>query len=182
MATIAKRGAAFRITVSLGYDADYKQIRKTLTYNPPPGTAPQKARKLAEEQAVLFEQRVRGLPSYGENMTFGQLCDWFFTTIAPNKIRERTADNYRQSLNYYVLPTFRNTKLKDITPARLDLLFADMQKGGGVSETVTLREGSNLPDLVKNKMVKTAKKWACQMSPCEKPSGVKYSAPTPPKR
>ena len=157
MATITKRGTAFRITVSLGYDADYKQIRKTLTYNPPPGTASQKARKLAEEQAVLFEQRVRGLPSYGENMTFGQLCDWFFATVAPNKIRERTQDNYRQSLDYYILPTFRNTKLKDMTAARLDILFADLQKGGGVGETVALREGSNLPDLVKNKAVKTAK-------------------------
>jgi len=157
MARVEKRGDSFRITVSLGYDADYKQIRKTTTYKPPVGTAPQKARKLAEEQAVLFEQRVKGLPSYGENMTFGQLCNWFFETIAPNKIRERTQDNYKQSLDYYVLPVFRNTKLKDLTPARLDMLFADMQKGGGVGETVTLREGSNLPDLVKNKSVKTAK-------------------------
>jgi hypothetical protein len=37
------------------------------------------------------------------------------------------------------------------------MLYADMQKGGGVGETVTLRENSNLPELVKNKMVKTAK-------------------------
>jgi hypothetical protein len=102
MATITKRGTAFRITVSLGYDEHYKQIRKTLTYTPPVGTAAQKARKLAEEQAVLFEQRVRGLTSYGENMTFSQLCDWFFTTIAPNKIRERTRDNYKSNLDYYV--------------------------------------------------------------------------------
>jgi integrase len=157
MATITKRGDAFRITVSLGYDGDYKQIRKTLTFKPPAGVSANKARKLAEEQGVLFEQRVRGLPTYGENMTFGQLCDWFFTTIAPNKIRERTQDNYRQSLDYYVLSTFRNTKLKDLTAARLDILFANMQKGGGVSEMVTLRKNSNLPELVKNKAVKTAK-------------------------
>lgn len=156
MARVEKRGDSFRITVSLGYDAEYKQIRKTTTYKPPVGTAPQKARKLAEEQAVLFEQRVRGLPSYGENMTFGQLCDWFFTTIAPNKIRERTQDNYQRYLDNYIFPTFRNTKLKDMTAARLDILFADLSKGGAVGEFVKLRDGSNLPEWVKNKMVKTA--------------------------
>jgi integrase len=106
---------------------------------------------------VLFEQRVRGLPSYGENMTFGQLCDWFFTSIAPNKIRERTQDNYKRALNSYVLPTFRNAKLKDMTAARLDILFADMQKGGGVGALVRLREGSPLPELVRNKSVRIAK-------------------------
>jgi hypothetical protein len=138
MATVTKRGNSFRITVSLGYDENYRQIRKTLTYNPPEGTAPNKARKLAEEQAVLFEQRVRGLPSYGENMTFSQLCDWFFTTIAPNKIRERTQDNYRAVLNKYILPTFRNTKLKDMTAARLDILsifrFEQGRRRGGNSQ------------------------------------------------
>ena len=157
MARVEKRGDSFRITVSLGYDAEYHQIRKTTTYKPPTGTAPQKARKLAEEQAVLFEQRVKGLPSYGENMTFSQLCDWFFSTIAPNKIRERTQDNYQRYLRCYIFPTFQNTKLKDMTAARLDMLFAELSKSGGVSELVTLKEDSPLPDLIKNKMVKTAK-------------------------
>jgi integrase len=55
------------------------------------------------------------------------------------------------------MPTLRNTKLKDLTAARLDLLFADLGKGGGVGETVRLKEDSSLPELVKNKMVKTAK-------------------------
>jgi integrase len=157
MARVEKRGESFRITVSLGYDENYHQIRKTTTYKPPIGTAPQKARKLAEEQAVLFEQRVKGLPSYGENMTFSQLCDWFFSTIAPNKIRERTQDNYQRYLRCHVFPTFRNTKLKDMTAARLDNLFAELSKSGGVVEMVTVKEDSPLPDLIKNKMVKTAK-------------------------
>jgi len=88
---------------------------------------------------------------------FPQAACVVITSIAPNKIRERTQDSYRQILNYYVLPTFRNIKLKDLTPARIDALYADMQRGGGVGETVTLREDSKLPDLVKNKSVKTAK-------------------------
>jgi integrase len=90
-------------------------------------------------------------------MTFGQLCDWFFTSIAPNKIRDRTQDNYTNALNLYVLPTFRNTKIKDMTAARIDTLFTDLSKRGGVSELVKLRDGSKLPEWVKNKSVKTAK-------------------------
>ena len=35
MATITKRGSSFKITVSLGYGADGRQIRKTTTFKPP---------------------------------------------------------------------------------------------------------------------------------------------------
>ena len=35
MATITKRGETFRIKVSLGYDANGKQIVKSTTFTPP---------------------------------------------------------------------------------------------------------------------------------------------------
>ncbi len=37
MATIEKRGKGYRITVSLGYDMDGKQIKERMTWTPDPG-------------------------------------------------------------------------------------------------------------------------------------------------
>jgi hypothetical protein len=48
MASVQKRGDTFLITVSLGRDENYKQIRKTTTFTPPPDVAPGKALKLAQ--------------------------------------------------------------------------------------------------------------------------------------
>jgi integrase len=141
----------------MGYGDDGKQIRKTTTFKPPKGTTPAKAAKLADAAAHEFETRVKGLPTIDENQTLGSLCDWFFTAIAPNKIRERTVDNYKNVLNLHVLPTLGNVKLKDLTAARFDSLFANLSKGGSTKEFVKLREGSPLPEWVKNKLVKTAK-------------------------
>lgn len=157
MATITKRGDSFLIMVSMGYADDGRQIRKTTTYKPPKGTSPGKAAKLADAAAHEFESRIKGLPTIDENQTLGQLCTWFFDVIAPNKIRERTIANYRNVLNLHVLPTLRNIKLKDLTAARFDTLFANLSKGGSTKEYFKLREDSPLPDWIKNKLVKTAK-------------------------
>lgn len=157
MATITKRGDSFHIMVSMGYADDGRQIRKTTTFRPPKGTSPGKAAKLADAAAHEFESRVRGLPTLDENQTLNTLCDWFFAAIAPNKIRERTIINYKSVLNLHVLPTLGNIKLKDLTAARFDVLFANLSKGGSSRESVKLRKDSQLPKLVKNKLVKTAK-------------------------
>lgn len=141
----------------MGYADDGRQIRKTTTYKPPKGTSPGKAAKLAETAAHEFETRVKGLPTIDENQTLGSLCDWFFDAIAPNKIRERTIANYKNVLNLHVLTTLRNIKLKDLTAARFDTLFANLSKGGTTIEYFKLREDSLLSDWVKNKLVKTAK-------------------------
>ena len=77
MATINKRGNTFQIVVSLGLDVNGKKIRKTTTYKPPENTTPKKAEKLAQEFAVEFERKCRGLSSLNENMRFSSTEETF---------------------------------------------------------------------------------------------------------
>lgn len=42
MPSIKKRGDSYRIMVSLGYDMEGKQVRKTTTFTPPEGVTPAK--------------------------------------------------------------------------------------------------------------------------------------------
>ena len=74
MATITKRGETFRIKVSLGYDANGKQIVKSTTFTPPTGVTPKKAEKLANEYAFEFERHCKGYAQINENMRFSELA------------------------------------------------------------------------------------------------------------
>lgn len=81
MATINKRGNTFQIVVSLGLDVNGKKIRKTTTYKPPENTTPKKAEKLAQEFAVEFERKCKGLSSLNENMRLRCLSGYIFNYI-----------------------------------------------------------------------------------------------------
>ena len=102
MATINKRGNTFQIVVSLGLDVNGKKIRKTTTYKPPENTTPKKAEKLAQEFAVEFERKCRGLSSLNENMRFSEMAEWFIDNYAKNKLKPITAYNYEKQIKNYM--------------------------------------------------------------------------------
>ena len=54
MAQVIKRNNSYQIVVSLGYDDNGKQIRKTTTYKIPEGVTARKAQKLVNEYAYEF--------------------------------------------------------------------------------------------------------------------------------
>lgn len=119
MATITKRGDAFRIKVSLGYDENKKQIVKSTTFAPPKGTTPKKAQKLAEEYAFEFERHCKGYTQLNENMRFSELADWYFENYAPVELKEGTVYNYKSAYNNHIKPVLGNVRVKDINTPRL---------------------------------------------------------------
>ena len=123
MATINKRGNTFQIVVSLGLDVNGKKIRKTTTYKPPENTTPKKAEKLAQEFAVEFERKCRGLSSLNENMRFSELAEWYIDNYAKNKLKPITAYTYEGQIKNHLLAELGNMKLKDFTPAKITAFF-----------------------------------------------------------
>ena len=123
LATINKRGNTFQIVVSLGLDVNGKKIRKTTTYKPPENTTPKKAEKLAQEFAVEFERKCRGLSSLNENMRFSELAEWYIDNYAKNKLKPITAYTYEGQIKNHLLPELGNMKLKDFTPAKITAFF-----------------------------------------------------------
>jgi hypothetical protein len=59
MANIQKRGDTYTFRVSAGYDANGKQVIKTMTWKPPAGMNKRRADKEARHEAELFEEKVR---------------------------------------------------------------------------------------------------------------------------
>jgi hypothetical protein len=131
MASIRRRGETYHITVSLGVDENYKQIRKFTTFTPPHGLTEKQGARAAQEYARTFELNCRGLTSFDENMLLSELCDWYFENVAPKRTRERTIEGNQFRLNRYVLPKLGQKKLKELKPAMLAAHFTELQKNGG---------------------------------------------------
>ncbi len=123
MATINKRNKTYQIIVSLGADINGKKIRKTTTYKPPENITEKKADKLAQEFAIEFERKCKGMTSLNENMRFSDMAEWFIDNYAKNKLKPITAYNYEKQIQNHLLPELGNIKLKDFTPAKITAFF-----------------------------------------------------------
>ena len=145
MASIRKRGGlrgevTYQISVSMGYDADGKQQRKFTTYTPPPNVTANKAKKMAQEYATLWEERIRGYVSLDENRTLEELCEWYYSTVAPNTLKPNILITYRQGVYNHIIPRIGRVKLKDITPQMLDSLFKDLRESGNMERHYKLKD------------------------------------------
>ena len=123
MATVNKRGNTYQIIVSLGLDVNGKKIRKTTTFKPPENVTPRKADKLANDFAVEYEKKCKGMTSLKENMRFADMAEWFIENYAKNELKEITAYNYESQIKNHLLPELGNIKLKDFTPAKITAFF-----------------------------------------------------------
>lgn len=120
---IIQRGKTYRFTAYLGYDYHGKQIRKTMTFSPPPGLSTKKADKLAKQEYINFCQYCKGGYSLREHMRFYELVKEYMEIYAKNKLKPVTVYNYQKHIEYHFMDFFGNRKLKDITPAMLSHFF-----------------------------------------------------------
>jgi integrase len=146
MPSIKKRGNTYRIMVSLGYNMEGKQIRKTTTFIPPPNVAEKKTEKLATAFAYDFEKKCMGMTNFNENMRFSELCQWYFEEIAPHKLKERTLYTNKELMKNYVLPYIGHLKLKDISTSRIDEMLNHLHKQGKISRFYLMKDPLQLCD------------------------------------
>ena len=91
MATIEKRGNAYRIRVSGGYTADGKQVRHSFTWTPPEGMSEKKARKEAEQEAARLEAMVTGGSFMDGRIKFEEFSQIY---LRDSKLKAKTKQNY----------------------------------------------------------------------------------------
>lgn len=142
MASIRKRGDTFTITAYMGYDESGKQRKKTTTFRAPDGVTPKKAEKLARQYAAIWEEKIQGYVALDENRTFAELAEWYYSTVAPQVLKPNVLKNYQGEIGRHILPRLGREKLKNITPAMLDSIFAELQKNGNLQEHFKLKDTS----------------------------------------
>ena len=145
MASIRKRGDTFTITAYMGYDEKGKQVKKTTTFRPPEGVTAGKAEKLAKAFAATWEEKIKGYTALDENRTFADLAHWYYESVAPSVLKPNVLIDNKTMVDTYIMPTLARKKLKDIGPAMLDTLFAELLKNGRIKDTYRLKDGITIP-------------------------------------
>lgn len=129
MATIEKRGKAYRITVSLGYDVDGKQIKERMTWTPDPGMSERAIKIELNKVAVRFEDQCRQRGVRGGNIRLDQFAEQWFTDYAEQQLKPRTVAHYR-FLYQRVRQGLGHLQLEKITPRHLTAFYSALSEEG----------------------------------------------------
>lgn len=126
MANIQKRGDTYTFRVSAGYDADGKQVIKTMTWKPPAGMNKRRADKEARHEAELFEEKVRNGMVGDGRMKLADFAKKWMDDYAEAQLRPRTVARYRAMLDDRILPTLGYMYLDKIFPAHLIEFYKEL--------------------------------------------------------
>ena len=176
MASIQKRGNAYRVTVSNGRDIHGKQLIETATFHPDPERTPKQNQKALEIFALEFEQKVKsGKYLDGEKITFQAFSDTWLSDYAAGHLEATTIDIYKIHLKQHIIPAIGHLKLAKIQPLHLNKLYNTM-----LQERRDGKEGGYSPTTVKkihaliSSIMSTAVKWNILLdNPCERVSPPK---------
>lgn len=110
-------------TVSLGYGADGRRIRKTVY-------APSK-KEVGEELRKLQVDHDAGRLVETEELTVGEYLTRWLQNTAKEKCRPATWERYRQLVELYLVPFLGRIKLAKLAPIHVEQLYAEMGRGIG---------------------------------------------------
>jgi len=140
MATVAKRGNSYKITVSSGYDVNGKQIRHHLTWMPEPGMTPKQIEKELERQKVLFEEECKnGGGAADGRVKFESFARQWFKEYAQTKLKATTIKGYHdcERRSYAAIGHLRMDKITTRAIQKFILNLGEdgvnMQNGKGMS-------------------------------------------------
>lgn len=117
---------SYKITVSHGRDAKYRQLRHYKTFTPPPGWSEKRAEKEAQKVALQFEEEVRQGFQLDNRQLFAQYARYYIDLRESSGAKHNTILLYRHLLNM-VDPHIGGLKLADIRPQHLNNLYKRLQ-------------------------------------------------------
>ncbi len=177
-----KRGTAYKITVSDGYDYKGKKIRKTATFIPDPHRTEKQNQKALSDFVYEFEKAVRSGTYYdGEEITVAQLAKKWFSEYVLQQLDPKTAASYRDNFDAYILPYIGHLKIAKVRPLQIQELWTKLQnedvrrdgKPGGLSGTSVRKCHAAL-----SKMFSCAVQWQLiPDNPCAKIAAPKNDTP-----
>lgn len=74
-----------------------------------------------------------------KDLTFQELCDWYFETIAPLVLKPNIREGIYRDMKNHVLPVLAEKPVSAITPLMLDRLFYDLSQSGNLRRTFSVK-------------------------------------------
>lgn len=133
MATIRKRGNAYQIRVSTGYDVKGNHREQAMTWKPPEGLTDRQIQKELNRQAVMFEEAC----SHGFKATamkFEELAEEWFKEYATFNLRSTTFEAMRK-ITKRVYPALGHLRIDKITARQIQAFLNSMAREGANAKT-----------------------------------------------
>lgn len=137
MATIAKRGKSYKITVSQGYDHKGNRLRQHLTWTPDPGMTERQIKKELERQAVLFEEKVLSGAAVDSSIRFADFAEKFMKEYAELYLKAKTVHGYRENLKR-INQAIGHIKLSSLRTAHINSLYRNLQEEGVRNRSIAI--------------------------------------------
>lgn len=134
MATVTKRGNAYQIRVSCGYNAAGKHIMRSHTWKPEPGMTAKQTEKELQRQIVAFENKVKQGYAAENRLTFERYAEYVMQLKETKGKKHRTLDRYTEMLQR-INPAIGYMKIEDIRPGHLNDFYAQLAKPGQNKKT-----------------------------------------------
>lgn len=128
MATIRKRGNAYQIRVSVGYDTKGNHKEQAMTWKPPEGLTERQIQKELNKAAVMFENAcMHGFRSTA--IKFEGLAEEWFEEYAALNLRASTFEEMRK-LTKRVYPALGHLRIDKITARQIQAFLNSLAKDG----------------------------------------------------
>lgn len=135
MASITKRGNAYRITVSLGFDTNGKQILETTTFHPTAKTSKAIENEVSDF-ARDFERKVKdGKDLIGEKLTFQAITERWLKESASKSLSD-AGENNMDLIKRYAYPVYGSMKISKISTLHIQGMIAGMEDRGLAPTTI----------------------------------------------
>ena len=119
----------YRLTVSLGYDAKGKKLRKRKTVKMSESLTQKQLEKELNIALVLFEKEVlEGEYLDGENITFAEFTDRWLKNYAEINLAPATLISYKIKLKERILPAIGHICISKLQPTHLLQFYHNLQE------------------------------------------------------
>lgn len=137
MAMIQKRNNRYKITVSMGYDQNHKQVRKSFTWIPDPAMTPKQVEKEVQRQAVLFEEQCRNGQVFDDSIRLADFAEKWFKDYVEKQLKTTTIQEYKADWKRINI-ALGNIRLNKLKPCHI-LSFYNNLTEPGVRQNVFYR-------------------------------------------
>lgn len=124
-----KNGVTYKITVCMGRDVMYNQVRHYKTWKPEPGMNARQAEKKAKQIAAEFEQQLEYGFQADNKQTFSEYAQY----VIDQKYKHGGAKNTREMYTGFLKklsPLIGKWKIRDIRPMDINAIFDELAKPG----------------------------------------------------
>jgi integrase len=127
VATIKQQGKGYKITVSLGYDINGKQLRDHMTWIPEPGMTKRQIEKELTKQAVLFEEKCVAQNVHGGSIKLSDFAEQWFKDYAEKQVKQTTIDTYRTFMPR-INAALGHIRLDKLQPKHILAFYAELDR------------------------------------------------------